>query len=452
GVGDFGVGRVTDITYYAALASVAATPNQVVAIGDVITTGNDLPETEFNNVYRVAVYLCDALLNCAAYGLNTLIGVDKTAPPDLRFAAGTVADKAINPSASSQFIIDPIADDYASGYGQNSLLATLVFNFGEACVVGTGASCAPRPLGDVKAYTAYAPSWPDYAEGYYTFTALARDKAGNRTNPITRTVLMDNTPPVAGTISVPAIMKGGEPATFGVLLQDNVDLRDVSFRLMFTPGDPFELPLLPRIQISDFGAPIVRRQYVEATFPFPRAAYGAGAGGVVDPTPLPAVKVRVRATDVAGNSLVADRDLAPISVEETDGPPPGLQTFRMLPSLDGAVVCGGLSGACGATTPNRITLVVQATGPSGTFANPFEQVYFFRKSIDLIGELIGTAETVTVSDDGTTRTWTYTITFDPMALGGLPAQVDATMYAVGIAADGDFVVTDWDATIDVIIE
>src|SRR5690606_12068364 len=199
GVDDAGVGRVTDITYYAALASVAATPNQVVAIGDVITTGDDLQETEFNNIYRVAVYLCDALLNCAAYELDTLIGVDKTAPPDLQFDAGTVADEAINPPASSQFIIDPIADDYASGYGPNSLLASLVFNFGEACVVGTGASCAPRPLGDVKAYTAYAPSWPDYAEGYYTFTALARDKAGNRTNPITRTVLMDNTPPVAGT-------------------------------------------------------------------------------------------------------------------------------------------------------------------------------------------------------------------------------------------------------------
>src|SRR5690606_19896717 len=125
----------------------------------------------------VAVYLCDALLNCAAYELNTLIGVDKTAPPDLQFDAGTVADKAINPPTNSVFIIAPIADDYASGYGPNWLLATLVFNFGEACVVGMGASCAPADVARATNGFSRVFDAGHTGEGYYTFTAFGRDKA-----------------------------------------------------------------------------------------------------------------------------------------------------------------------------------------------------------------------------------------------------------------------------------
>src|SRR5690606_9231961 len=140
------------------------------------------------------------LLNCAAYGLNTLIGVDKTAPPDLRFAAATVADQAINPPPSSQFIIAPIADDYASGYGQNSLLATLVFNFGERCVVGTGASCAPADVARATDGFSGAFDAGHTGQGYYTFTAFGRDKAGNRTKTLTRTVLRDTQAPEFGNI------------------------------------------------------------------------------------------------------------------------------------------------------------------------------------------------------------------------------------------------------------
>ncbi len=54
---------------------------------------------------------------------------------------------------------------------------------------------------------------------------------------------------------------------------------------------------------------------------------------------------------------------------------------------------------------------------------------------------------MSTSDNGTTRTWIYHITLDA---SGLDVQTDVPVYAVGVDANGDALMSAANATLDII--
>jgi hypothetical protein len=63
-----------------------------------------------------------------------------------------------------------------------------------------------------------------------------------------------------------------------------------------------------------------------------------------------------------------------------------------------------------ACRPASTTLTNTTTGPTATFNNPFTRVEFYALTDFGTYRLIGTATTATLTDNGATRTFTYSIT------------------------------------------
>ena len=67
--------------------------------------------------------------------------------------------------------------------------------------------------------------------GYYTYTALAQDAAGNQTATVTRVVVRDNTPATATSPAVPVTITGAFTASS--FLNDDLSIRDYFYTVGF---------------------------------------------------------------------------------------------------------------------------------------------------------------------------------------------------------------------------
>ena len=476
-----GVGLPADgaVTFHVGEAGMS---NSAIAATDPVETGADLEETVTNQELRAVAVVTDRLGNSSTVALQTntanpqadgqgraLLGVDLT-PPTIEFAGNSVANEAIfnqatgQPATNFQVSIEDAsqsADAGPSGFGTNPVLARVDRWF-------SGLSAANRCLTPGVFHTNDAvcqlsgtttSTAVPTSNGYHTYEAFVVDQAGNRSvamaSPsVSRVVLNDQTLPSASNIAIPSVLEGGSSVSFSADLSDDVNLWRVSTRVRYGGGDriPFAAPAV----LNDrFPSSLLTSHSHQASMNFVASlemTTGADApgGGMAD-----ASHVAMWVEDAAGNEFRRENEFQAGTVDASgtsfsDASRGSVQSFAIT-SPDGAVEVDNALGS-GATctdsdAPSTRTVTIQATGPSGTQINPFNAgLNLYRYDVNGDVQFVAAASGPSVTDDGTTRTWTWTATFDGT---GLPAQTDAPIFAIGAHNSGDALQSQSNTDIDI---
>ena len=450
GHSDAGVG-VVEVTIYAARATASNnSANAVVSGGEVVETGADLAPSTLNTEYRIAKRVCDALNNCANVLLSgngslnpgTTIGVDHQAP-NFAYHNNSVADKAIfnNATGAPAANFQTVGTDDVSGFAGTPVVRRVYRNF----ITNQQTQCI---AGNFAQNTCNA-TLDDFVEavpvndGYYTHEAFVRDQAGNVGPSLTRTVLVDlAAPTLAGNITIPTTLTGGALTTFRAAVRDNVDLEAIQLGIEFANG--LSLVMGPWKVVGDgFGGNLVTEvtnQPLEVHFI--RSIELTDGANSPDGIMHAAQAVFLRALDVAGNYGISPQP----ALFAAGSVPPGQRAWEYAPNLmtfsvaaDAGTICDiEIDGNCG-NTPQSTTISAIATGPTGTFANPYARVWFYREDKNTgRQEFIGEATAVDSQDNGTTRTYRYRITLNAAGLG---AQSFMEFFAVALTQDGDALVS-----------
>jgi hypothetical protein len=302
--------------------------------------------------------------------------------------------------------------------------------------------------------------------GYYELTTYARDAALNQSEQVTRMILWDNTPPVLGSLTVPSVIFGGQPATFFGQLTDNVDLGDVWTTIGFAGGSGPIWLVQQRDVLSTWGLPLVTNIGHEATIPqFIRSIVQTTADG--EPQGILA-----RSTATWGEMAVRDMagmtlgDLCPAPIAGAFGQTAWNCSTRQT-AIFSAVSLGvtGPGGtayrnwtvfAAGQTinnfaltaptfpfqmslTDGPISTLITAsvTGQFQVFNNPFQRVQFYIFAAGRWHPIGQGAVGVFDDTQQNIRTWTYTVNFS--AMGWAPGAYPVA--AVGVDANGDALMT-----------
>jgi hypothetical protein len=253
------------------------------------------------------------------------------------------------------------------------------------------------------------------ANGYYTFNGTAKDAAGNTTAVGPRVFVKDNTAPIIAIAGVPATVAAtGYTATS--LVSEDVDIQSLWFDVLYAAA-PAPLDVAPISQapvvVSTFpGIPATLQNAnvpisQAITLPLAIQETIAGAGTTVAPQ-----------TDIwAGafnqtNLLGSGAPTAPVVTPPTpiSITPVGGWTSFGTPAAPVSGLSTGGPTAPTAGRPASTTLSITTTGPTATFNNPFTRVEFYALTDFGTYRLIGTATTATLTDNGATRTFTYSIT------------------------------------------
>ncbi len=272
----------------ARLVTVVPGPAFTVCSSTIVHTGADLNETITSNAtdgYRVCAYAQDALGNAAPVtspvtsgDISNYFGVDKTAP-SIRLAGSTAATPALviptTVSINANTTIFPAATygaerfgveaiDNAAGFNQNLSAgapigpdqqviqrltqsgyleaAAILLNPGAnaGCVVQTGGLGTVMSdhwvrstvlLGD----DCLPPFGAGFGGGYYIYNAFVIDRAGNQSATLHRNWAIDfGAPNITGLGFASALYTGGNPATFSVSANDDVEIISGSLGINFT--------------------------------------------------------------------------------------------------------------------------------------------------------------------------------------------------------------------------
>ncbi len=392
------------------------------------STGNDLAESTAATRYTAKVVIADALGNSTSvYASVTTagdtaqrFGVDKQAPVVVFDAANTVADTAkfkTNPT-TAQYVIG-FQDLGASGFATAApLQITEVADTGggKVCVVGTKTSA----FCDTPAsYPSQVPvdGTAGTQQGYITVTAYVVDRAFNKSNTLSRSVLVDYTLPVADSVVVTTSpLAGGASETFQAFVTDNVSLASATAQVQYN-GVFGALPMLKdlgKVSYSGYGS-FTKTSTANFTDPFFfRAIETSVGGGWILP-----LQVDVTPKDVAGNTGLIYGF-------------PGAVTGFTAPTSDPFAGVTTLAQTADTTTQ---TLQAKLTLP-GTAAtvSPAAQVQFYLVDTTTgVATLIGTATNPVITVNGTAATFTYqttsTKTLNTKLLTGPPAMAVFAAYA-----------------------
>jgi len=442
----FGIAGVDSIRITVHAGSASLTDSQLVALAPV-TTGAGLNPTTRNDVYRAVALVRDNLGNATLVRLtpnpanpggtsnSATFGVDHR-PPIAAFGTSSLRDGArfnnANPPNNESFSIT--AQDSLSGLGPQPVAVRLLRHTptgGLACAVGQvdleTNECMPG-LDDLV-----LPLPP--LDGYLIYQAVVRDRAGNESDSLIATVLVDrNAPAFSGLISVPANPTGGASTTFSVGAVDDLDLEQAQLRIRYGANE--DLPFGAPTPLGTFGPPFTTSATASATINFVRSIEHTLPGGAPSGTVEPAVSASFTVLDVAGNAGTIFEALNNVPAG-TSASQLGVTSFALTAPSPGTQVCNGEGAAGTCATSTSVTLRAEATGPAG-FANPFARVHFYRVDANGTVHLIGTATSATADNSGGVRTWRWTITFAPT---GLPAQDPAPIFAIGVDAQGDGLVS-----------
>jgi len=420
---------------------------KLFAAGTPATTGADIPASDVNTSYIVVAKVTDALGNTvygalSANGTNTL-GVDVEAPE-------IILDEDVNPAnltavAAADTYVFQAADD-RSGFGATPYRVTQMRRTPTAntCVIGNTADggCAPVASNGTIGFAG--------TNGYYELTVSVRDQAGNESEKVVRVNLVDNTAPQVSNITIPFTLTGGAQTTFTALGQDNIDLASAQARLVFANG--LELPFNKPSTYGTFGFDAFTTNVtLSETIPLITSVYEFGSNATIVGNAKEATDVRFLVADLADNTSIQTNAFAVNTITPKAMANLGNADFDMV--APAATVCTATGSSAtdakcksGANAVTSRTLTATITGPSGTFANPFKTVYFYRYDDTGDVQLIGTAS-AKVADTGATRTWTYTTTF---SAAGLPTQAGVEIFALGVDASGNGLLTDINTTLSII--
>jgi hypothetical protein len=463
GHSDAGVG-IEEITFH---VGAATQTNAQIAALPPITTGAQLDETAVNNALRAVAVVRDHLGNSTTVALSTnatnpqgvaagaTLGVDQTAPT-LTFTGGSVANQAIFnqatgvPAASFQVQATDAATGGAapSGFGTNHVLARVFrwfpgLNVLQQCRPPGAFSLANVALG-CRLSGSIGTTAVETTDGYFVYQATAVDQAGNLSHPVTepisRIVLNDQTDPSASNIAIPSTLTGGAATSFSATVTDNLNLWRGDYRFDF--GGVELLPFTDRQTFNSrwvtSQAGLVTEATANVTVNFIRSLETTDGGNAPSTVLQPATAVNLLVEDAAGNFFLRTNPFAGGTVaagQSFSVAARAVGTFQVSGPAAATQVWNQLATAPVPAVPTSVTLTATATGASGTFNNPFTAgVHFYHRAPGGVNELIGTAAAPSVTDDGVTRTWTWTISWTP---AGATAQNPASVFAVGVHSSGD---------------
>ncbi|HEX6071052.1 MAG TPA: Ig-like domain-containing protein [Longimicrobiaceae bacterium] len=434
GEADEGVGR-TYLRFYAGDPGLSAAA--IVADGQVVSVGADLPQAAAGS-FRLAAQVCDGLGNCALRE-GYLFGVDLTAP---LVESVSIGDRTANPGAD---LAIGVRDDL-SGFPPSFLeAATALLDASPATgscgpvVEGidlpgrsVGSGCAPDTLASPLPV-------PRTTAGYYTYDIVAFDRAGNRSQPVRRTLLVDLEAPSLGAPITPAAFVAGEDAPVGIQADDDVDLASVDFRLVYPDslGRSIGIPFSPPNQVgTPFDGSLTTEATVTTTIPFVRSLTWAG-GTLAARRTVIVDSLRVIAGDAAGLRSASTVYLTRASfANDTSTIDPFARVTTAVTTVDRTSVC---TGGCGSGDPTRVRITVRVQGESGT-GRPFARLHLYRRDASGVLAHIGSIPglDVTITDTGTHSTYVYA--HDHLPPTGLTG--DFTLLAVGVTSRGSGMITE----------
>lgn len=459
GESDDGVGLGANaVTFHVGPAS--ETDAQIAA-RPAVNGAADLAESRTNTAYGVVAVVTDLLGNSARVRLASPIGVDLTAPT-IDFDGTSVAERQIfNLStglvapgnsfivSSSDVSTDPAAAP--SGFAGQPVQAIVerwapgVTVLADRCPVAqrTATACFMTATNGTTA----VPSLP----GYYVYRAQVVDRAGNVSEQVTRTVLVDQDAaaglPAFGNVVIPSTLVGGQAASFSVDVSDDVNLHRGDVRIAFGAGLddelPFEAPAILNGQWPAARGDLLASSALSRSITFVRNLQETDGNGLPIGGFAQAGRIVFRSQDAALNENDVSGAITatiPTGTSFAD-PDRGVGAFE----IDGVDnVCNAAGDDACAAGLTSLNLTATATGATGTFDNPFAAVHFYRVDVNGVVRLIGTATSATVTDNGANRVWTWTApSFSAIGLPKQeaadlgPGEVAGSIFAVGVHSSGD---------------
>lgn len=436
---DTGVGRSV-ASFYA--GDPVLDTEELIEQGRRVAVGGDLPRALYDS-YRLAANLCDALGNCTPIPGFTF-GVDIN-PPVLELVS--FPDSAVNPGTD---LTIGIQDDL-SGIGRFGMVVSSTMLDARSPIPVCGPIveglnlpghmlkqvCVPDSLG----FTAPV---PERTAGYYSYTVIPLDQAGNQAPTIVRRVLVDLEKPVIGGVSIPTQLVPGEDISTQIAATDNLDLVRVGARLVF-PDErrvgSFVLPFAADSVVdAPFNSSLTTSASVTRRFPFIRTLTYVGNGTAAARRTVVVDSFQFRAVDAAGLASVSSRRVSRVAFgNDTSTLDPFSTISADSTTPDGSFVC---TANCRANDAKDLNLTLRIVDESVTGGLPFARVYFFIRSADgevtLLGPPTSTSSTVQTS---TQRTITYAFPYTPSR--GLAGTF--SVFAVGVTSRGNAMVSDYQA-------
>lgn len=434
GESDAGVGRI-HLRFYAGDPALSAA--EIAAGGEPIETGADLEQRGAGS-YELAAEVCDGLENCKLVG-GYEFGVDLTPP---LVEAVSLADRRANPGTN---LVVGVRDDL-SGFPDRMLEVTAQHLDNSPGTASCGpivdgvdlpgrplaGGCAPDTLGNPVPV-------PRTTAGYYHYSLVAFDRAGNRSTSVARSLLVDLEAPTAGVIELEGPLVPGENFTATIEAGDDVELAWVDFRQVYPSPSAAGSVALPLAGATPIGVPfdesLTPSATASGTLPFVRTLTFASDGAAPRPTVL-VDSIRATAYDAAGLTASSRLRIPPELYGgdvSTADPFPRYGIAEVL--VDRSSVC---SGGCSAEDPTSLRISTRIEGESGT-GRPFARIHFYRQDsggvLTHIGLLEGTEATIT--NAGNRSTYLYTLEHEPSA--GLSG--DFGIVAVGVNSRGNALAT-----------
>ena len=452
-----GVSGLTTTYYVGAVGSAAfATVNSCNITGLVAAAvGTDLANTNNTDANRAKVVVKDALGNqscidvASTFGPLFFFGVDKVAPTVSMTTANNGASDVTGYNVSKNFSF--IYNDSISGFtAATPIRGTLVRNFfgtpsAADCVIGTFSATAltcsttnitvtsnfgtpPAAGGSIEFTSGTA------VVGYYTITAVARDRALNSSTPaLVRIAAFDNVAPTVGAVTQsPAAVVSLGTVTVSASAADNFDLATSAGRLVYNPAGTAPTPVtFQSVAGTSFGpnfdATLVTSGTASVALPnVYRGLQGVDATNVIQANRAgPTATITV--TDVGTNT--ATSAAGAIATTTAGANIQAGNTFTVTPT-----------SAAPATTQTTTSLTARVAGlitDPAFQSQPFAQIDFYKLTG---GEqvLVGSVTGVLVTDNNTSGVRTYTYSATSVAL---TAAAVNTFYAVGRNAAGDAVIS-----------
>jgi len=465
-------------------AGAATATNTAIAGGTAITTIADAALTTpstLNTAYALVHVEKDlfgnktAATRMTALGDNpaTTFGIDALAPAT-QVVTGQ-ATRVINPGAGAFWTFAGTED--RAGFSTDFVRATESRfnttapawpNYGGVAGVALNYPNAPLGLPATNAGMTAA---------YYTFTAYIIDQAGNAFGtPITRETLVDITAPVAQNVQIPGALVGGALTTFTAPVTDNLDLVTGDFDFEFGAA----LAVAPTTAFWPFGDPsstdrvlgvawdatLTTSETAKATVEFVSSLENNAFGTINQ-----ANFVRIGAVDAAQNKSVAQVNnfaaatVTPTAVSFAGAPAMAAFTVATTPATAGAIIlCNGQGAACAAGRTKSITVKVATTGPTGTYAPPFNGGFIYlyvqtqgsdliwnntNDNVYLVARQGGATGTITDTGVGLGRTYTNTFTITSADVSGIAAGTAIRILAIGVNGSGAGIFSTVDATFTV---
>ena len=456
--------------------------------------GLDLSFT--NGEYTVVAAFVDKLGNKSyqrleASGTNTLttFGFDNTMPTAFKLSTASEPDKTIYniATAGPGAGLTASAVEDRAGFSSRPLSASLVLyqpgedpfyaiaqddaDGGAVNLSGTIPACAADP----STANICNPVVNTVTNGLWMWDLVDQDQAGNRTDDhVTRMVLVDDEAPETQNVSLPPQVVANSSVTFSAPVTDNHDLWSVAFGQDF--GDGVYLPFGENVMVGDgdrwntdfttsgtatltLDKSIVARERADAC-----GATMCAPDGTVDK----AANVRAIATDAAGNqSAAVGNNFIPSTVDPggkaTSFSAATLNWFPISPDVATELCNGKGATECDTDTQETsVTMEMVAEGASGSYANPFGsagKIYVYINidngayyDGDDVWHLLGSvnASSAALTDDGTTRTYTWTFTIDSADVADIPVG-GINLVAMGLnASTGTLLVSEPNTNVTVV--